>query len=1022
MVQSHHSEGEGSVKDGAWASLSREARVNGARTLPNGTYANGFSATLPEASRELAVGSPSFAGQLPPEIEHITMGYISMSGLITRLVQETFNGLAEVINYMADLTVPQPTQNGSVNNTVHQTNGVYNGETSQANVQKKLRMFDFANRRRAQFIKILVLARWARQAEAIGRVIDLRNWLGNQAREYNNAISWMGELKRKSAHIKDPNPDIKTALEVLSLGKASWLPELGFLILSSQYLIESLRRINALLSIRLNLHDIIPIMLRDYTIASGRATFRVAGEFEVDLSIADEDPFSQLFFIDFRFIFTPAPKELPSGRLRDELEARANELLKLEGLQGLYEFLHSLVLTHKISVLRFQAYEIAWGYWADHVKIEPVHRSLVVQYWSNRPEGKSWIEIGLRRGEEARLIPSGDGQRTSYIALRWFRNGKEINDAQFQLKLEEISLVDILKQAIAKHTSYLFREIATKLRRALLYSGASLKLYTTNSEIEPMDASLLVQLTASKAIKIISEPVSGRLAVLPASKLNSRAEFELNSLASPAMDGSSKILHLRSVASQEEVDAAAYRVGWDLDRSLNFSQEVLKRFFSEGTQKVSVYRSSNWITNWALAFTTSIEGDFWWIIELSEGSNKTNSSFALGLSIRSAYKVASATSNQFIPEASSSTLAQIERDAAGMISQYVDARHLAALHIPHKVQSQSTAAAESPMASIYLRYPSNQIPPLLRPTHPPTIPWANEIVKLDYLGLDSSAFSAVRIASARMGRASMDSKDITGTIPSIAFHPKSGAFAFQLVTKVGESSIPALTQRLSALERLLDYISTIKKYKLWFNMASLTHLGFTYAQNPSQLTANIQFPADAPMHLSLSLPNPHSRILDHLSVRFRSQGLVPVLAMFRVTMPLLDALESLEKSHKNGDINVLTRSDEWYQIRYSRPSLRGGFDVCLRQRNQQPKWLIPESSIKKAEIVGDEDEWARSVKSVTRGKGMAWRGMHGGIVVNLEAIHEVMTKLDTIFKRTEHVADSTRPSKRKADGNVVEID
>lgn len=198
--------------------------VNGGRD-DDITYMNGTQAIISDSQPITAAISGGLDGPQPPEIEHITFGYLSLSTLITRLVQETFNGLTDAISEMSELQVSASGTNmpfGQVNPLMN-GNGAVN--SSHANVQKKLRMLNFAQEYRAQFIKILVLTNWSRQAQEIGKVIDLKIWLDGQRRIFEDATWWMGELKRTLGPRKMPNPDLKTALETLSLGKATWLPD-----------------------------------------------------------------------------------------------------------------------------------------------------------------------------------------------------------------------------------------------------------------------------------------------------------------------------------------------------------------------------------------------------------------------------------------------------------------------------------------------------------------------------------------------------------------------------------------------------------------------------------------------------------------------------------------------------------------------------------------------------------------------------------------------------------------------------
>ena len=995
--------------------------TNGVNGLVNGAYVNGTFPTPTETQRKTSAAIENLAGQLPPEIEHITFGYVPFSTLISRLVQETFNGLTDVINDMSELPIPQPSLNGSLSHLNHHNNG--NGATGDANVQKKLRMLNFASDRRAQFIKILILSKWARQAEAVSKVIDLNVWASNRRQEYQACVSWMGELKRRLGPLRDPNPDIKTALEVLSLGKASWLPDLGYLPpepLSAQQLLSTLRRINTLLSIRLNLHENIPPVFRDFSIASGRVTFRFPEEFEVDLSIAEEDPASQLYFIDFRYIFFPTPKDLPAGRLRDEVEGRANHVLQSEGLQGLFNFLHNLVLTHKLAVLKNQAYGMAKGYWSEHLKVEPVHRSVVVQYWLNKPGPKHWIEIGLERGKDPSNPYSLNVMRIPHIAIRWFRDGKEVDDLQVPMRLGELSLADILKQVIALHTSYIFQSVAAKLGEATLYSGGYMRLKSNSATAEPMDASLLVQITSSKAVKVVQEPVSGRFAVLPASQLNSRVEFELNRLVSPASDGAAQFVHLRSFASLEEVDTTARFIGWEPVRSLNPNKETIQQLFSKSVQKTRFFKRPSWSADWLLAFTTSLEGDFWWVVDVSEKETAPGSSnHPAETPLQAAYKIPLPGQASLVIDPSATSLAQIEQTAAGMISQNIDSRHLSGLKIQHKIQvsTPNSAESQSPSVAIFIQFPAERGASLKSSPQKADLAWAREIVKLEYRGLDPSRTSAVHIASVRVSKTISNVKDIISAIRSVAFQPSTQTLAFHFVTKVGETTVPQLNSRLSAIGRLLDFVSTIKLHKIKFNAVSLTHINLTYAKSPSILNAIIHFAADTPMYISLAPPNPHLRIIDHLTTLLRSKDLTTVLATMRMTVPFLNALSAIEA---NGGVDVLTRSEQWYQVRYSEPYAKGGYDIRLRHRRGEVMWFISDTSVRTAETENADVE--QGLETVKRGKGDGWWGVRGGMIAHSSGVENLLTKLDEVFRTSKHVAGESNPRKRKAEDEIVEID
>lgn len=209
--------------------------LNGGQSLPqldgpaesrNGLMPNGSQ--LDVASRDKALAS---ATKAPPEIKHITDGFQPFSKLLTRTAQECHNDLLELINNLADIEVPSqegaPVVNGLGSHAMQ--NGAVNA--SPQSVQKRKMMFEWADMHRKRFIKLLVLSQWSRQAAQVSKLIDILNWAREQEVSYNDAAYWIGAQKANSDNWKVRNPDIKTALEVLSTGKVSWIPEVSFPVL-----------------------------------------------------------------------------------------------------------------------------------------------------------------------------------------------------------------------------------------------------------------------------------------------------------------------------------------------------------------------------------------------------------------------------------------------------------------------------------------------------------------------------------------------------------------------------------------------------------------------------------------------------------------------------------------------------------------------------------------------------------------------------------------------------------------------
>ena len=183
-------------------------------------------------------------------------------------------------------------------------------------------------------------------------------------------------------------------------------------------MLRTIRNINTALHIRLNIHEDLPRHLRGYRVANGRATFAFPSEFEFDVTIADEDPSVQFYFLDLRFLFSPAPS-LADGELRDVLQYRADETLLASGIAGCADFLRNIVLTQKITIMEKQARRLLKRAWSSGVRVDLVQRRLVIQYWVDAPFPKSWIEVGISSGESNKDVLPGRGVPTRSIEARW---------------------------------------------------------------------------------------------------------------------------------------------------------------------------------------------------------------------------------------------------------------------------------------------------------------------------------------------------------------------------------------------------------------------------------------------------------------------------------------------------------------------------------------------------------------------------------------------------------------------------
>jgi len=267
----------------------------------------------------------------------------------------------------------------------------------------------------------------------------------------------------------------------------------------------------------------------------------------------------------------------------------------------------------------------------------------------------------------------------------------------------------------------------------------------------------------------------------------------------------------------------------------------------------------------------------------------------------------------------------------------------------------------------------------------------------------------------------------------IAFDPETGSFAFRLRSRVGESVIPDLIERLVRVERLVEFIQVFQKHEkaLKCESVSLGKIVFTYgniaAGNRSDAMdldtttshpykATVDFNAmETSMTLVLERHNPHLRILDYLVMVLNgSGGLNDVASLLPLTLPVLRGLDAIETAWtpapdtEKGEVFVNVRAVDWYMIRYdlkqtastpdSPPTMRKiMFEVRLRHRRGEPWWYVRRSdTINRTSK--DVDEIDEALKSVWKSKGTGWEGMRVSGVAQVHGVEELLEKVDEVIR------------------------
>jgi mediator of RNA polymerase II transcription subunit 14 len=211
-----------------------DAPAGSSKALPqesgeSGTMMNGGEVQNPVGTDEnaMTVANLDRMNDLPDEIQHITDGFVSISNLLRRLSQHTHNVLEATLEQLARM--PLPSSAGAMVNGNSGTSARSGDEydVSGESVQKKVAFLNFLQMHRGKWIKALVITNWSRNSTDVSKLIDLRDYLWRQTMEYNQRLDELAELKRNLHFARVPSPDLKTAYQVLSSGKADWMPDVS---------------------------------------------------------------------------------------------------------------------------------------------------------------------------------------------------------------------------------------------------------------------------------------------------------------------------------------------------------------------------------------------------------------------------------------------------------------------------------------------------------------------------------------------------------------------------------------------------------------------------------------------------------------------------------------------------------------------------------------------------------------------------------------------------------------------------
>jgi mediator of RNA polymerase II transcription subunit 14 len=769
--------------------------------------------------------------------------------------------------------------------------------------------------------------------------------------------------------------------------------------MSAEKALKLLRYMNSSLSTRLIVHEKVPQQLSKWRIGDGRVTFVVDGEFEFDLMSFVEDSSDQFHFLDMRLLFSPAPLVAPDSRFFNRLKLGVDNLLREEGLEACFGYLHNVTLSHKIFILSTQVNDLLRTGWAGSLRSEFAHRVLWIQYWVNRLGKKSWIEIGVASNKPKDGKVTWRGPPIPSINVRWFREGIHVQDVDLAFDWNHLSVERMIKRVIALHVGYLLRATRQTFSPNVIAQA-------TLSDTEPSDCRLAVSIGSKENTTYFSiEPITGRHTLSPATPLSTPAENTINRSPEPTAI-SNTITQVLARSILESIQRYSQQLGWQSVARQALRMEVVKAAVNRDVLRFTLFWPRGWSTNTALAAIVDATGESWWICEIGE----------TGSTIVHAQRIDIESIDGRPPAINRPTLSRIERVAVHQLAYSVTARALAQEGKTYSLRCEiESPRRPASLVGVVRGWALHVRTSELLSSKTGDEPWLEPAMQITGHGFRSDYRNLWHIATGTMvPKVAADMQKLMSASPQTNFtFSEGGKFSILLSTPFGHEVVSELKARLRDLDRLRSFATTLEKRKMMLKSSSLEQVEFQYSQG---LSVKVYFGKGTDIQVKFGDKNPHNRIHSFLtdmindrspSVSQSSTGDNNGLDRFCTSLiwsrPLLTALNELE-NRTPGNIDnpaVHVHDLRTYRITYTNPPC--SFDVKLKSKDDRMLWDIEDNEGKHEDYRPRTERIPNfkrlntlkfALQRLFRARDERWWGVRTGIVADIDGVPDALRKLN----------------------------
>jgi mediator of RNA polymerase II transcription subunit 14 len=174
---------------------------------------------------------------------------------------------------------------------------------------KKAKLQAWLSQAYKQSSKLYVLTKYARNAPDIQKAMDVAAFLQTQGEQIIWATKALHSIQNDSHCFRIRNPDLLTALDVLTTGTYTRLPSryteefVPRPKMSDREVADVFAQVEDLMRMRLLCRDVVPVEMRRWRIEGGRTFFTVPKRFETSLIMtgAQKDDVWAFVYVEFLF-------------------------------------------------------------------------------------------------------------------------------------------------------------------------------------------------------------------------------------------------------------------------------------------------------------------------------------------------------------------------------------------------------------------------------------------------------------------------------------------------------------------------------------------------------------------------------------------------------------------------------------------------------------------------------------------------------------------------------------------------